>query len=75
VPRARAVESIQVDAGTAAEYLRGQPIACSGLAVGDGDRWRVVRLGGRPLGWIKVAGGVGKNHLPAAARISGELTA
>ena len=69
VPRAVSHRAIEIDDQTAKAYLRGEPIAC------DGDGWQVVRLGGRPLGWIKGSESRGKNHLPTAARMQGELTA
>ena len=55
---------IEVDASTAKEYLSGQPIPSAA------DGWTVVQYQGRPLGWIKASSGIGKNHLPPAARIS-----
>lgn len=69
VPRAESLHSFEVDDQAAKVYLRGEPIECSGVG------WNVVRLEGRPLGWIKGDGKVGKNHLPTASRIQGELTA
>ncbi len=60
-------QSVDVDEESARAFLRGEPITCKAAG------WRVVRLGGRPLGWIKANGKIGKNHLPAAARIAGEL--
>ncbi len=68
VPRAASLQAIEIDDSTAKVYLRGEPIGC------DGNGWHVVRLGGRPLGWLKGNGSLGKNHLPAAARMQGELT-
>lgn len=56
--------SVELDDETAISYLRGQPIS---LTTGKG--WNVVRHQGRALGWVKVSGGTGKNHLPGAARI------
>jgi NOL1/NOP2/fmu family ribosome biogenesis protein len=67
VPRAQARETIDIDDETAKKYLRGEPIDCAC------DGWAVVRLRGRPIGWIKGNGAVGKNHLPASARMLGEL--
>ncbi len=67
VPRAASLQAIEVDDQTAKVYLRGEPIRC------DGHGWHVVRLGGRPLGWVKGDGSLGKNHLPTAARMQGEL--
>jgi 16S rRNA C967 or C1407 C5-methylase (RsmB/RsmF family)/NOL1/NOP2/fmu family ribosome biogenesis protein len=69
VPRAESLQVIEIDDETAKVYLRGEPIGC------DGHGWHVVRLGGRPLGWVKGDGALGKNHLPTAARMQGELTA
>ncbi len=69
VPRAASLQAIEIDDPTAKVYLRGEPIGC------DGDGWHVVRLRGRPLGWVKGDGSLGKNHLPTAARMQGEMTA
>lgn len=69
VPRATSLRTIEIDDHTARTYLRGEPIGC------DGRGWHVVRLGGRPLGWVKGDGSLGKNHLPTAARMQGELSA
>lgn len=69
VPRAVSQRAIDTDRQTATSYLRGEPIQCNGRG------WHVVRLDGRPLGWVKADGSVGKNHLPNAARMQGELIA
>ena len=47
----------------AREFLAGHPI------MADQKGWCVVRSEGRGLGWVKASGGLGKNHLPAAARL------
>ena len=65
VPRAQPGQSVEIDDETAKRYLHGVPIDC------DGKGWQVARLRGRPLGWVKGNGSLGKNHLPAAARMSG----
>ncbi len=69
VPRAMPQLGIEIDAPTAKQFMRGEAIVC------NGSDWLVVRLGGRPLGWIKASGGIGKNHLPKSARMQGELIA
>lgn len=69
IPRAVSLQAIEIDNPAAKVYLRGEPIRC------EGRGWHVVRLAGRPLGWVKGDGLVGKNHLPSAARMQGELTA
>jgi NOL1/NOP2/fmu family ribosome biogenesis protein len=65
VDRARSLRSIEVDDATAKEFLSGRPIPCHSTG------WQVVRHQGRPLGWIKAGSGIGKNHLPQAARLMG----
>jgi 16S rRNA C967 or C1407 C5-methylase (RsmB/RsmF family)/NOL1/NOP2/fmu family ribosome biogenesis protein len=67
VTRAKACDRIDIDDEAAKRYLRGEPIPT------DRKGWQVVCLGGRPLGWVKGNGSVGKNHLPTAARMLGEL--
>ncbi|MCA9138479.1 MAG: hypothetical protein KDB00_17025 [Planctomycetales bacterium] len=57
------VASIEVDEETAFSFLSGQPIPC--LKPG----WCIVRHHSRPLGWVKASQGIGKNHLPSAARM------
>ena len=69
IPRAVGSQTIEIDHDTAKAYLRGELIPCDGIG------WHVVRLGGRPLGWVKGDRSVGKNHLPTAARMQGELNA
>ena len=57
-----ACETHPLDADEAQAFMTGETVACS-------DRgWRVVQHQGRPLGWIKSDGKVGKNHLPGSAR-------
>ncbi|WP_149499349.1 methyltransferase RsmF C-terminal domain-like protein [Roseiconus lacunae] len=56
------IDSLEVDEADAWRYLRGESIRC------ETNGWRVVCHRGRGLGWIKASGGVGKNHLPPAAR-------
>lgn len=68
LPRGQASQSIELDADSARQFLRGEPIQCSSTG------WCVVRWQGRPLGWVKANGTVGKNHLPTAARSHGELS-
>ncbi|WP_231615839.1 methyltransferase RsmF C-terminal domain-like protein [Novipirellula artificiosorum] len=60
----RSQQAIDVDATQARSYLAGSPIPCTLRG------WSVVRLHGRPLGWIKSDGRTGKNHLPAASRFA-----
>ena len=47
---------------SATAYLAGATVSC------DRRGWRVVQHNGRPLGWIKSDGRIGKNHLPTSAR-------
>ncbi len=56
------LHSIEIDQALACQFVSGQPIPC------DQRGWRVVRYGGRPLGWVKGDSRTGKNHLPTAAR-------
>ena len=65
VGRAECLQSIEVDQETAQAFLSGQPIACRASG------WHVVRYQRRPLGWVKSSQGIGKNQLPAAARMMG----
>lgn len=52
----------ELDDTSAQAYMTGGTVSCT-------DRgWRVVQHRGRPLGWIKADGKVGKNHLPGSAR-------
>lgn len=67
VQRGRALQTVELDAEQARAFLRGETIPC------DADGWLVANYQGRPLGWIKAATGIGKNHLPSAARMVGEL--
>ncbi len=54
---------VDVDTEVAIRFVAGQPIPC------QGSGWQIVRHEDRPLGWVKSNGSVGKNHLPAAARM------
>lgn len=58
------VPSIEVDEETAFQFLSGQTIPC------HESGWCVVRYQSRPLGWVKASRGIGKNHLPTAARMN-----
>jgi NOL1/NOP2/fmu family ribosome biogenesis protein len=69
VPRARSVAEIEINDEQAKAFLRGESIPC------EGNGWSVARWRGRPLGWFKISGSVGKNHLPKPARMPGELNA
>lgn len=57
-----AKHSVALDEESAAAYLTGGTVAC------DQRGWRVVQHEGRPMGWIKADGRIGKNHLPTSAR-------
>ena len=57
---------VPVDERTALIYLSGGTFECrSGIS-----GWAVASYMGFPLGWCKVTGGVAKNHLPKALRIT-----
>lgn len=60
----RRVPQLEVSDEIAKMYLSGQAIP----AVNRG--WQVVTRRERPLGWIKGDGRIGKNHLPAHARMN-----
>lgn len=49
----------------AVAFWRGQTVDCPIKG------WRVARIHNRPLGWVKSDGRIGKNHLPAFARLPG----
>jgi len=61
-----AIQHTDVDSETARVYLSGATIANSERG------WSVVMHAGRPLGWIKSDGRIGKNHLPTASRWQGQ---
>ena len=58
-------EGIEVDEGTAINYLRGMTFSCPENLKG----WRLVTFKNYPLGWCKCTGGTAKNHLPKGVRI------
>lgn len=57
--------NLEVDEGTALNYLRGLTFSVPECHKG----WRIVTYKGFPLGWCKVVDGVAKNHLPKGLRI------
>ena len=61
-------DTIEIDLDACRQFMRGEPIRS------EARGWNVVRFKGRPLGWIKADGRIGKNHLPSAARMTGELS-
>jgi len=79
VSRGMSIQSCEVDIQQAQQFMRGEAIsqaATPHAAISyEGDGWHVVRLAGRPLGWVKTSSSVGKNHLPKSARMQGELIA
>ncbi|MFG0267478.1 MAG: SAM-dependent methyltransferase [Rhodopirellula sp. JB055] len=54
---------IELDDAQAATYLAG------GTVPTDRRGWQIVQHRGRPLGWVKADGRIGKNHLPTHARM------
>lgn len=68
VDRFAAAQSLEVNVADAIAFAKGGPIDCSDKG------WHVVLHGGKPLGWIKASRGIGKNQLPAAAKVSGDLS-
>ncbi len=63
--RSPCLQSQEVDAQTAKEFLSGKPVDCPAAG------WQVITYRNRPLGWVKSSRGTGKNQLPAAARMMG----
>ena len=59
--------TIDIDESACKQFMRGEPIQTAALG------WNTIQLQGRPLGWVKADGRIGKNHLPNGARMSGEL--
>ena len=55
---------VDLDEEAARAYLSGLTFSC------DGSGWRAAAYKGYPLGWVKVSGGVAKNHLPKGLRIN-----
>ena len=51
-----------VDEATAKNYLGGATFECGGSG------WAVCAYKGFPLGWVKISGGVAKNHYPKGLR-------
>lgn len=56
---------ISLDEAAALKYLSGNTFECDAGING----WAVASYMGLPLGWVKVSGGVAKNHLPKGVRI------
>lgn len=63
--KAEEAECIEVDEGTAINYLRGMTFFCPESVKG----WKLVTFKNYPLGWCKCSGGIAKNHLPKGVRI------
>ena len=62
------INKIEIDRDACKQFMRGEPIKTTASG------WNAIELNGRPLGWVKANGKIGKNHLPPGARMSGELT-
>ncbi|KLU02629.1 16S rRNA (cytosine(967)-C(5))-methyltransferase [Rhodopirellula islandica] len=60
---AKGAGRIDLDDAQAATYLSGGTIPT------DRRGWQIVQHLGRPLGWVKADGRIGKNHLPTHARM------
>jgi 16S rRNA C967 or C1407 C5-methylase (RsmB/RsmF family) len=54
---------IELEDAEAATYLAG------GTVPTERRGWQIVQHRGRPLGWVKADGRIGKNHLPTHARM------
>jgi 16S rRNA C967 or C1407 C5-methylase (RsmB/RsmF family)/NOL1/NOP2/fmu family ribosome biogenesis protein len=65
--RGRCRQIVPVDVDSAKRFVAGETIPCPRVG------WQVIGWQGRPLGWVKANGTIGKNHLPPAARIRGEI--
>ena len=63
--KAEEVQCVEVDEGTAINYLRGMTFSCPESFKG----WKLVTYKNYPLGWCKCTGGTAKNHLPKGVRI------
>ena len=59
--------ALEADAPETLSYLRGESLPCPNEIRG----WTLVLADGYPLGWVKAAGGVLKNHYPKGLRIQG----
>ena len=55
--------TVCLTAAEAERYLRGETLP------GGGKGWCGVLVEGYPLGWVKAAGGVVKNHYPKGRRL------
>ncbi|MCC9654474.1 methyltransferase RsmF C-terminal domain-like protein [Rhodopirellula halodulae] len=64
----QSVERIELGDQDAVAYLGG------GTVPTEHRGWAIVQHAGRPLGWVKADGRIGKNHLPAHARIQVQAT-
>ncbi|MCH1440843.1 MAG: SAM-dependent methyltransferase [Rubripirellula sp.] len=62
------INKIEIHQKACQQFMRGEPIES------DAAGWNAIQFHGRPLGWVKANGKIGKNHLPPGARMSGELT-
>ncbi|WP_040951590.1 RsmF rRNA methyltransferase first C-terminal domain-containing protein, partial [Gorillibacterium massiliense] len=58
------VYDLEPEAALTAAYLRGEALPAEGRA----DGWTLVTVGGYPLGWGKISGGLLKNHYPKGLR-------
>lgn len=68
-PTRRPTRRMELDDDAAAALMSGQTVPMpSAPAAPIG--WMVACWRGRPLGWIKSDGRIGKNHLPPAARMN-----
>lgn len=54
--------NLSLDSAQLSDYLMGQAIPA------EGKGWTLVMVGGHPLGWGKVSGGMLKNHYPKGLR-------
>lgn len=66
--RVAGMPAVTASDAEAAAFLRGEPLP---LPPGD-ETWLRVTWQGRGLGWVKRDRGLGKNHLPPAARLAVE---
>ena len=69
LPLARASTELSLEQAQA--YVNGGTVERITDRSESSAGWMVVTYGGRPLGWVKSDGRIGKNHLPTSARMTG----
>ncbi|MDA8745186.1 SAM-dependent methyltransferase [Rubripirellula amarantea] len=72
-PSRLAIESAALSCDQAQAFVTGNAVNSIAQSTTAAQGWMVARYQGRPLGWVKSDGRIGKNHLPMSARMSGEV--